>query len=76
MIDSNYNPGKFFGAFKDKASEKNEQTSILFSDVNKNEFKIKQIAGFVARRIVNHMNPNLDVSQGQKLGFIKFGSKS
>ena len=75
VIDSNYNPGKFFGAFKDKASEKNEQTSILFSDINKNEFKIKQIAGFVARRIVNHMNPNLDVSQGQKLGFIKFGSR-
>ena len=75
VIDSIYNPGKFFGAFKDKASEKNEQTSILFSDINKNEFKIKQIAGFVARRIVNHMNPNLDVSQGQKLGFIKFGSR-
>ena len=75
VIDSNYNRGKFFGAFKDKASEKNEQTSILFSDINKNEFKIKQIAGFVARRIVNHMNPNLDVSQGQKLGFIKFGSR-
>lgn len=75
VIDSNYNPGRFFGAFKDKASEKNEQTSILFSDINKNEFKIKQIAGFVARRIVNHMNPHLDVSQGQKLGFIKFGSR-
>ena len=75
VIDSNYNPGRFFGAFKDKASEKNEQTSILFSDINKNEFKIKQIAGFVARRIVNHMNPNSDVSQGEKLGFIKFGSR-
>ena len=75
VIDSNYNPGRFFGAFKDKASEKNEQTSILFSDINKNEFKIKQIAGFVARRIVNHMNPHLDVCQGEKLGFIKFGSR-
>ena len=76
VIDSNYNPGRFFGAFKDKASEKNEQTSILFSDINKNEFKIKQIAGFVARRIVNHMNPHLDVCQGEKLGFIKFGSRA
>ncbi|HCL07375.1 MAG TPA: phosphatidylserine decarboxylase family protein, partial [Flavobacteriaceae bacterium] len=38
-------------------------------------FKIKQIAGFVARRIVNHMNPHLDVCQGEKLGFIKFGSR-
>ena len=75
VLDTIYNPGRFFGAFKNKASEKNEQTSILFSDSNENIFKIKQIAGFVARRIVNHMNPDLNVSQGEKLGFIKFGSR-
>ena len=75
VLNTIYNPGKFFGAFKDKASEKNEQTSILFCDHNENLFKIKQIAGFVARRIVNHMNPDLNVSQGDKLGFIKFGSR-
>ena len=75
VLDSIYNPGRFFGAFKNKASEKNEQTSILFCDNNENLFKIKQIAGFVARRIVNHMNPDLNVSQGEKLGFIKFGSR-
>ena len=75
VLDTFYNPGRFFGAFKNKASEKNEQTSILFSDSNDNLFKIKQIAGFVARRIVNHMNPDLNVSQGEKLGFIKFGSR-
>ncbi|MAN35450.1 MAG: phosphatidylserine decarboxylase family protein, partial [Candidatus Marinimicrobia bacterium] len=70
-----YNPGKFFGAFKNKASDKNEQTSIIFQDDKENIFKIKQIAGFVARRIVNHMDKNLDVNQGDKLGFIKFGSR-
>ena len=75
VLDTFYNPGRFFGAFKNKSSEKNEQTSIIFSDSNENIFKIKQIAGFVARRIVNHMNPNLIVSQGEKLGFIKFGSR-
>jgi len=75
VIQTSYNPGKFFGAFKNKASEKNEQTSILFCDEHKNHFKIKQIAGFVARRIVNHMNPNLDVLKGEKIGFIKFGSR-
>ena len=75
VLDTFYNPGRFFGAFKNKASEKNEHTSILFSDSNENIFKIKQIAGFVARRIVNHMNPDLNVSQGEKLGFIKFGSR-
>ena len=43
MLDSVYNPGKFFGAFRNKASEKNEQTSILFRDTNENLFKVKQI---------------------------------
>tara|TARA_B100000614_G_scaffold17595_1_gene14447 strand:- start:85 stop:741 length:657 start_codon:yes stop_codon:yes gene_type:complete len=75
VIKTNYNPGKFFGAFMNKASERNEQTSILFNDVNKNSFKVKQIAGFVARRIVNHMNPADNVNQGVNLGFIRFGSR-
>ena len=75
VLDTFYNPGRFFGAFKNKASEKNEQTSIIFSDANANIFKIKQIAGFVARRIVTHMSPDSNVSQGDKLGFIKFGSR-
>ena len=75
MLRILYNPGKFFGAYKNKSSLKNEQNSILFSDTNKNFFKIKQIAGFVARRIVNHMKPNLGTYQGQKLGFIRFGSR-
>ena len=75
VLDSVYNPGKFFGAFRNKASEKNEQTSILFRDTNENLFKVKQIAGFVARRIVNYMDINLNVNQGQNLGFIKFGSR-
>tara|TARA_A100001011_G_scaffold113484_2_gene120129 strand:- start:2438 stop:3094 length:657 start_codon:yes stop_codon:yes gene_type:complete len=75
VVDTHYNPGTFFGAFLDKASEKNEQTSIYFSDNENNIYRIKQIAGFVARRIVNHMNPNSDVIQGENLGFIKFGSR-
>ena len=75
VLNSIYNPGRFFGAFKNKASEKNEQTSILFCNNNENLFKIKQIAGFIARRIVNHMSQDLNVTQGQNLGFIKFGSR-
>ena len=70
-----YNPGRYFIAFKDKASLDNEHTSILFKDKDNNPFRIKQIAGFVARRIVNHMKPELKVKIGQKLGFIKFGSR-
>tara|TARA_X000001036_G_scaffold360109_1_gene342978 strand:+ start:505 stop:1161 length:657 start_codon:yes stop_codon:yes gene_type:complete len=75
VLKTFYNPGTFFGAFMDKASDKNEQTSILFDDYNNNIFRVKQIAGFVARRIVNHMNPDSDVNQGENLGFIKFGSR-
>lgn len=75
VLNTFYNPGTFFGAFMDKASDKNEQTSILFDDYNNNVFRVKQIAGFVARRIVNHMNPDSNVNKGDKLGFIKFGSR-
>ena len=75
VLNMYYNPGKYFIAFKDKASLDNEHTSILFKDDNNNPFRIKQIAGFVARRIVNHMQPDLKVEKGQKLGFIKFGSR-
>ena len=74
VISSNYNPGKFSWAFMDKSSENNEHTSIIFND-NSNMFKIKQIAGFVARRIVNLMNINSNVIRGGNLGFIKFGSR-
>ena len=75
VLNTHYNPGRYFIAFKDKASLDNEQTSILFKDTGNNPFRIKQIAGFVARRIVNHMTPDLLVKNGQKLGFIKFGSR-
>ena len=75
VLNMYYNPGRYFIAFKDKASLDNEHTSILFKDKHDNPFRIKQIAGFVARRIVNHMQPELKVKIGQKLGFIKFGSR-
>ena len=75
VLNMHYNPGRYFIAFKDKASLDNEHTSILFKDRYDNPFRIKQIAGFVARRIINHMDPNSNVCQGEKLGFIKFGSR-
>ena len=75
VLNMYYNQGRYFIAFKDKASLDNEHTSILFKDKHDNPFRIKQIAGFVARRIVNHMQPELKVKIGQKLGFIKFGSR-
>ena len=74
VLKKDYNAGRFHAAFKDKASKDNEQTSILFeSDGNK--FIIKQIAGLIARRIVNYMNPDELVQRGQRMGFIRFGSR-
>ena len=75
VLNTFYNPGKFFGAYKNKSSQKNEQSITLFLDKDQNKYKIKQIAGFIARRIVNHMTPEKKVKKGQKLGFIKFGSR-
>lgn len=75
VLKSQYNEGKFFGAFKHKASEKNEQFSTLFLLDNGLKIKVKQIAGFLARRIINYMSEGLNVIKGQSLGFIRFGSR-
>ena len=75
VLSRQYNPGKFFAAFKNKASQENEQTSVLFEGTQGNQFKIKQIAGWVARRIVNYMEPGKNVERGESLGFIRFGSR-
>ena len=71
-----YNPGKFFPAFKDKASEQNEQTEIgLTSDVS-HKLVVKQIAGFIARRIVCRLREGDTVSAGNRFGMIRFGSRT
>ena len=75
VVSKKYNPGKFFAAFKHKASQENEQTSVLFVEEKGNKFKIKQIAGWVARRIINYMENDNNVSRGDRLGFIRFGSR-
>ena len=75
VLSKKYNPGNFFAAFKHKASKKNEHTSVLFEGEKGNKFKIKQIAGWIARRIINYMEPEKNVEQGERLGFIRFGSR-
>ena len=69
-----YVPGEFFAAFEDKASLKNEQTHI---GIEKNGVKVffKQIAGFVARRIVADVTVGQEVVKGERFGMIKFGSR-
>jgi phosphatidylserine decarboxylase len=66
--------GSFHVAYVDKASELNEQTIVIFDD-GKNKILMKQIAGAIARRIVNILELGNLVRAGDKIGMIKFGSR-
>ena len=74
VMNSKYKPGKFLPAFDPKTSEENEQTII---DIKHKDFKLrmKQIAGLIARRIVNHLRPGDHVTRGGRFGLIRFGSR-
>ncbi len=69
-----YNPGKFFPAFKDKASLENEQTRVGLESEH-GQVILKQIAGVIARRIVCRIKPGDFVEKGQRFGMIQFGSR-
>ena len=75
VISKRYIPGKFFVALNHKASMDNEQTLVTFTTDNGKKYKIKQIAGLIARRIINYMEPENIVQRGDRLGFIRFGSR-
>lgn len=69
-----YNPGKFINAAAEKASLENEQSSIgLLTSHGK--VLVRQIAGLIARRIVTDHHEGKDVSQGERMGMIRFGSR-
>jgi len=69
-----YVKGEYFAAFEDKASEKNEQM-IIGIEHARGKMLFKQIAGFVARRIVCTLKPGDPVKAGERFGMIKFGSR-
>ena len=69
-----YIEGRYVAAFEDKASELNERTEIGITNKNGKIF-FTQVAGFVARRIVNELNMGEDVKIGERFGMIKFGSR-
>lgn len=71
-----YNPGRFFAAFKDKASEHNEQTEIGMTARSGHKVVFKQIAGLIARRIVCRLKEGDSVSAGDRFGMIRFGSRA
>lgn len=72
---SKYHPGKFLVAWHPKASEENERTTIVIENKTFGEVLYRQIAGALARRIVNYAKEGEDVRQGDDAGFIKFGSR-
>ena len=74
VINKNYIPGLFFNASLDKASKENERTSIVMS-TNKTKIAFVQIAGLIARRIINEAEINQELKVGQVFGLIRFGSK-
>ena len=71
-----YKPGKFLNASLDKASEQNERNYFKIRDTKSNEnIIIVQIAGLIARRIVTQVEKNQKISQGERVGMIRFGSR-
>jgi phosphatidylserine decarboxylase len=72
---SKYHPGKYLVAWHPKSSELNERTTIVLENENFGEILYRQIAGAVARRIVNYAEVGDSVVQGEDAGFIKFGSR-
>ncbi|MEY3499930.1 MAG: hypothetical protein RL308_1599 [Bacteroidota bacterium] len=72
---SKYHPGKFLVAWHPKASEENERTTVVIESRVFGEVLYRQIAGALARRIVNYAVEGTQVVQGTDAGFIKFGSR-
>ena len=72
---SKYHPGKYLVAWHPKASTENERTTIVIENRIFGEILYRQIAGALARRIVNYAEEGMQVRQGDDAGFIKFGSR-
>ena len=72
---SKYHPGKYLVAWHPKASTENERTTVVIENQFFGEILYRQIAGALARRIVNYAHEGQQVSQGDDAGFIKFGSR-
>jgi len=70
-----HHPGKYLVAWHPKSSYKNEHTSIVIETNDGLNLLVRQIAGFVARRIICNIEENDIVEQGEELGFILFGSR-
>ena len=70
-----YHPGKYLVAWHPKSSVLNERSTVVLETKDGKEILIRQIAGFVARRIVTYSKEGDTVTNNQELGYIKFGSR-
>lgn len=71
---SQYHKGKYLAAWHPKSSTENERHTVVYRK-NGKELLVKQIAGALAKRIVNYLKPGQPVKQTEEMGFIKFGSR-
>lgn len=74
VVYNKYHKGKYLVAWHPKSSMENERHSVVIKN-DKGEVLVKQIAGALAKRIVNYLSIGQEVHQGNELGFIKFGSR-
>ncbi|MBY0485725.1 MAG: phosphatidylserine decarboxylase family protein [Flavobacteriaceae bacterium] len=72
---SKYHPGKYLVAWHPKASTENERTTVVIENRIFGEIMYRQIAGALAKRIINYAEEGTQVRQGDDAGFIKFGSR-
>ncbi len=75
VLFSKYHPGKYLVAWHPKASEENERTTIVVNNNTYGKVLYRQIAGALAKRIVNYAKVGDKAIQGTDAGFIKFGSR-
>ena len=74
VMYSQYHKGKYLVAWHPKSSTENERHSVVYK-LGEKEMLVKQIAGALAKRIVNYLKPGDKVAMGEEMGFIKFGSR-
>ena len=70
-----YKKGQFLNASLDKASDKNERSSLVINTDNGTKIIVVQIAGLIARRILGFISTNHSLEQGERFGLIRFGSR-
>lgn len=75
VLYSQYHPGKYLVAWHPKASTENERTTVVYERKDGARILMRQIAGALAKRIINYLKAGDQVKQGEDMGFIKLGSR-